>query len=104
MLFTRNLTSLRLSNLPRVGGTFINKLLENCDQLGSLHLEDLPCCWETRGFDAPLSRKPTQLHTLTVTGCKVDVGTAALLIRCHNLRSLTFDGQPSVLRVAAAYW
>lgn len=104
VLCTSNLTSLRLSNLPRVGGKFLFKLLESCPELGSLHLENLPCCWEARGFDAPLSRKPIRLHTLNVTGCKVDVGTAALLIRCQNLRALTFDGQPSVLRVAAAYW
>jgi hypothetical protein len=99
-----HLKSLHLSNLPRVGGRFLNKLLERCPELESLHLENLPSCWESGGFDGPLARKATRLHTLKVTGSRVDIGAAALLIRCPNLRSLTYDGQPTLLRVAAAFW
>ena len=104
MLFTGRLKSLHLSNLPRVGGNFLNKLLEHCPDLDTLILDNLPCCFEARGYDSPLVKKATQLRILIITECEVDVGAAALLFRCPNLRSLTYDGQPSVLRVAAAYW
>ena len=98
------LRSLHLNNLPRVGGRFLNRLLERCPELESLHLENLPSCWEAGGFDSPLTRKAIRLHTLKVTGSRVDIGAAALLIRCPNLRSLTYDGQPTLLRVAATFW
>lgn len=103
-LFTSRLTSLRLVNLPRVRGTFIAGLLERCPRLEVLHLETLPSCWEGQGFSSPSASRAKALRKLSVLGCKVDISAAALLAKVPELRSFSYDGPPTLMRVATTFW
>ena len=95
---------LRLTNLPRVRGTFIAGLLERCPRLEVLHLENLPSCWEGQGFSSPTASRAKALRTLSILGCKVDMSAAALLAKVSELRSFTYNGPPSLMRVATTFW
>lgn len=103
-LFTPRLARLRLTNLPRVRGTFIAGLLERCPRLEVLHLENLPSCWEGQGFSSPTASRAKALRTLSILGCKVDMSAAALLAKVSELRSFNYDGPPSLMRVATTFW
>ncbi len=103
-LFTSRLKSLRLTNLPRVRGALIAGLLERCPSLEVLHLENLPRCWEGQGFSSAIAVRARSLRTLSILGCKVDISAAALLAKVPELRSFSYDGPASLMRLLCTFW